>query len=59
MKALIVYYTNSKDIMKKKVCFNTQDVNKVYTYGCVQKITNQDGLNLGLMIDTDLYFKGA
>jgi hypothetical protein len=55
MKALIVYYTNSKDIMKKKVCFNLEDLNRVYTYGYIQKITDQDNKPVGI-IEADRFF---
>lgn len=55
VKALIVHYTNSKDIMKKKVCFNMDQVNKVYTYGFVQHITDANGQPVGLM-EADHFF---
>lgn len=55
MKALVVHYTNSKDQMKKLVCFNLEQVNRIYKYGYIQYVFNQDGKSVGLL-EMDSFF---
>lgn len=55
VKALVVFFTNSKDQMKKLVCFNQAQVQRIYTYGYVQKIEDANGNGVGLL-DADHYF---
>ena len=58
MKALIVHYTNSKDQMKKSVCFNKSQVDRIYTFGYIQYIFDQDNNPVGLL-EADKFFEVA